>query len=95
MRVFDFCMKNTHGIRRPGSAAVDLAYVAAGRFEVFYEYGLNPWDVAAGAFIVQQAGGVVTDFRRGGNFLFGREIVATNNSVFEEFMRVVEGHFKI
>lgn len=94
MRVFDFCMKNTHGIRRPGSAAVDLAYVAAGRFEVFYEYGLNPWDVAAGAFIVQQAGGRVTDFRRGGNYLFGKEIVAANHSVFEEFIRVLEGYFK-
>lgn len=90
MKIFDFCMRNTHGIRRPGSAAVDLAYVACGRFEAFYEYGLNAWDVAAGAFIVQQAGGSVTDFKGGNNFVFGKEIVASNNKVHEEFMQVVE-----
>jgi myo-inositol-1(or 4)-monophosphatase len=55
-------MQNTHGLRRLGSAATDLAYVACGRFEGFYEYCLQPWDVAAGAFLVQQAGGKVTDF---------------------------------
>ena len=90
MKIFDFCMRNTHGIRRPGSAAVDLAYVACGRFEAFYEYGLNAWDVAAGAFIVQQAGGSVTDFKGGNDFVFGKEIVASNNKVHEEFMQVVE-----
>ena len=90
MEIFDFCMKNTHGIRRPGSAAVDLAYVAAGRFEAFYEYGLNSWDVAAGAFIVQQAGGKVSDFNGGNDFVFGKEIIATNDLVFDEFLNVVK-----
>jgi myo-inositol-1(or 4)-monophosphatase len=71
-------MQNTHGIRRVGSAAVDLAYVACGRFEGFFEYNLNAWDVAAGAYIVQCAGGIVTDFKDGENFLFGREIIAAN-----------------
>lgn len=89
MEIFDFCMKNTHGIRRPGSAAVDLAYVACGRFEVFYEYGLNSWDVAAGVFIVQQAGGKVSDFSGGTNFVFGKEVVATNAFVFDEFLEIV------
>lgn len=69
-------LNDTHGIRRLGSAAVDLAYVACGRIEGFFEYNLNPWDVAAGAFIVQQAGGVVTDFGGGNNFMFGRELCA-------------------
>lgn len=69
-------LKQTHGVRRLGSAATDLAYVAAGRFEGFFEYNLNPWDVAAGAFIVQQAGGIVTDFHGGSNFLYGRQICA-------------------
>ncbi|HRI79704.1 MAG TPA: inositol monophosphatase family protein [Cyclobacteriaceae bacterium] len=69
-------LKQSHGVRRLGSAATDLAYVAAGRFEGFFEYNLNPWDVAAGAFLVQQAGGMVTDFKGGDNFLFGGEIVA-------------------
>jgi myo-inositol-1(or 4)-monophosphatase len=90
MKIFDFCMHHTHGIRRPGSAAVDLAYVAAGRFEAFYEYGLNSWDIAAGAFLVQQAGGKVSDFSGSNNFLFGKEIVATNSNVFEEFLDVVK-----
>lgn len=69
-------LRQSHGVRRLGSAATDLAYVASGRFEGFFEYNLNPWDVAAGAFLVQQAGGIVTDFRGGGNFLHGREICA-------------------
>ncbi|WP_448518317.1 inositol monophosphatase family protein [Rhodoflexus sp.] len=67
----------THGFRRIGSAAVDLAYVAAGRFEAFYEKNLNAWDVAAGTLIVKEAGGIISDFHNGDNFLFGREIVAS------------------
>ena len=83
-------MRNTHGIRRPGSAAVDLAYVACGRFEAFYEYGLNAWDIAAGAFIVQQAGGKVSNFSGNSNFVFGKEIIATNSNVYQEFLDVVK-----
>ena len=73
--MLDSFMQRTHGLRRLGSAAVDLAYVACGRFEGFFEYNLNPWDVAAGAFIVQRAGGIVTDFKGEDNFIFGGEIV--------------------
>ena len=69
-------LKQSHGVRRLGSAATDLAYVACGRFEGFFEYNLNPWDVAAGAFLVQQAGGTVTDFSGQNNFLYGGEICA-------------------
>ena len=69
-------LRQSHGVRRLGSAATDLAYVACGRFEGFFEYNLNPWDVAAGAFLVQQAGGTVTDFSGGNNFLFGGELIA-------------------
>ncbi|MCB0494815.1 MAG: inositol monophosphatase [Cyclobacteriaceae bacterium] len=72
-------MKHTHGLRRMGSAAVDLAYVACGRFEGFFEYNLNPWDVAGGAFIVKEAGGTVTDFKGEDNFLFGKSIVAAGD----------------
>ncbi len=74
--VLNELMRNSHGLRRIGSAATDLAYVACGRFEAFYEYNLNAWDVAAGALIVQEAGGHVSDFKGGDDFLFGREIVA-------------------
>jgi myo-inositol-1(or 4)-monophosphatase len=83
----EFLLK-THGIRRLGSAATDLAYVAAGRFEGFFEYNLNPWDVAAGAFLVQQAGGYVTDFSGGGNFLHGGQIIAAN-AVHAEMLEVI------
>jgi myo-inositol-1(or 4)-monophosphatase len=93
MEVFDFCMRNTHGLRRLGSAAVDLVYVACGRIEAFYEYGLNSYDLAAGAFIVLEAGGKVSDFKGGSDFLFGKEIIACNSGVFEEFLRVVKEKF--
>ncbi len=93
MEVFDFCMRNTHGLRRLGSAAVDMAYVAAGRFEGFYEYGLNAWDVAAGAFIIERAGGKVSDFSGGDNYIFGKEIIATNSAISKEFLDVVRQKF--
>jgi myo-inositol-1(or 4)-monophosphatase len=89
MEVFKHFMKTTHGIRRPGSASVDLAWLAAGRFEVFYEYGLHAWDVAAGAFIVQQAGGQVTDFTGGHDFIFGKEIIATNRILHTDFQSAI------
>jgi myo-inositol-1(or 4)-monophosphatase len=85
---FRYLMEHSHGIRRLGSAAADLAYTACGRFEGFYEYGLSPWDVAAGALIVKNAGGKVTDFKGENDFLFGKEIIATNSNVFDEFSEV-------
>jgi myo-inositol-1(or 4)-monophosphatase len=94
MEVFRHFMKNTRGLRRLGSAATDLAYVACGRFEGFYEYSLQPWDVAAGAFLVQQAGGKVTDFSGGKNFVFGRELVAGNSVCFNEFLAAIKLYLK-
>lgn len=93
MKVFDYLMRHSSGLRRLGSAAVDLAYVACGRFEGFYEYGLRPWDVAAGAFLVQQAGGVVSDFKSGNNYLYGREIVATNQNIYSKLMEIISTNF--
>ncbi|MCF6366150.1 MAG: inositol monophosphatase [Bacteroidales bacterium] len=90
LKSLEYFMKNTRGIRRLGSAATDLAYVACGRFDAFYEYSLNVWDVAAGAFIVQQAGGRVADFNKGDNYLFGREMVATNSFVYKEFSDIIQ-----
>ncbi|MDA9563610.1 inositol monophosphatase [Flavobacteriales bacterium] len=88
-----FLTKNTRGIRRLGSAATDLAYVACGRFESFYEYGLSPWDVAAGAFIVQQAGGQVSDFNQQSNFIFGKEILASNTLIHQKMLIEIQRHF--
>lgn len=89
IKSFEYFMKNSRGLRRLGSAATDLAYVAAGRFDSFYEYSLSPWDVAAGAFLVQQAGGKVCDFDGGDNYLFGKEIIATNKNTFSEFKQII------
>ena len=93
LNFFKYMMQHTHGIRRLGSAAADLAYVACGRFDGFYEYGLSPWDVAAGSLIVKNAGGKVSDFQGGNNFLFGKEIIATNSNVFDEFSAVFVKYF--
>ncbi|MDO9154263.1 MAG: inositol monophosphatase family protein [Paludibacter sp.] len=78
MKFLEWTMKNARGVRRLGSAAADMVYVACGRFDAFWEYDLKPWDVAAGTVIVKEAGGTVTDYKGGDNYLFGREIVATN-----------------
>jgi myo-inositol-1(or 4)-monophosphatase len=86
-------MEKTHGVRRLGSAAVDLAYVACGRYDAFYEYHLKPWDVAAGTVLIRQAGGRVCDFWGGDDFLFGETYVATNGPVHEGFLALVKKHF--
>lgn len=87
-------MQKTHGLRRLGSAAVDLCYVASGRTEGFFEYNLNSYDVAAGALIVQEAGGKVTDFAGGGDYVFGRKIVASNGNIHREFLAVLDEFWK-
>ncbi len=93
MDLLSWCMRHTHGLRRIGSAAVDLAYVACGRFEGFFEYGLNAWDVAAGSLIVHEAGGKVTDFAGKKNYIFGKEILATNATIYNELADTVYQHF--
>ena len=94
MNTLKYLMENSRGLRRMGSAAVDLAYVACGRFEGFFEYGLNPWDVAGGAVIIQQAGGTVTDFSDGDGFLFGRQIIATNGLIHPELKDALARNFE-
>jgi myo-inositol-1(or 4)-monophosphatase len=94
MNTIDYFFNNTHGVRRMGSAATDLAYVACGRYDGFYEYNLSPWDVAAGALIVKQAGGRVSDFNGGDNYLFGKEIIAANSKVFNGFLNDVARFMK-
>jgi myo-inositol-1(or 4)-monophosphatase len=93
MALLEILMQRTHGIRRMGAAAVDLAYVAAGRFDGFYEYNLNSWDMAAGVLLIQEAGGVVTDFQGGDNYLFGGDIVAGSGSQQHELMETIREYF--
>jgi myo-inositol-1(or 4)-monophosphatase len=76
----------SHGVRRAGSAALDLAYVASGRLEAFWEFNLNPWDTAAGILLVKEAGGQVTDFSGGHFLLDSREILASNGLIHEELV---------
>ncbi len=83
-------LNTTHGIRRLGSAAIDLAFVACGRLEGFFEYNLNAWDVAAGVFIVENAGGKVTDFQGGSNFIFGGELCASNKTIHNEMLATIK-----
>jgi myo-inositol-1(or 4)-monophosphatase len=84
---WDFTMRS-HGVRRAGSAALDLASVACGRFDAFWEFGLNPWDTAAGVLLVKEAGGMVTDFAGREYHLGDRELVATNKRIQAEVQDV-------
>lgn len=78
-----------HAVRRAGSAALDLCYVAAGRFDGFWEMKLGPWDLAAGSLMVQEAGGRVTDFQGRSLGLNGREVLASNNRIHREMMKIL------
>ena len=80
---------NAHGIRRDGSAALDLAYVAAGRFDGFWEDGLNAWDMAAGALLVQEAGGTVTNYDNGPLNIYQPPIIASNGLIHQDMRRVI------
>jgi myo-inositol-1(or 4)-monophosphatase len=73
-----------------GSAATDIAYVACGRYDGFYEYGLNPWDIAAGLLLVKEAGGRVADFEGANNPLFSENIICSNSNNFSEFQSTVQ-----
>lgn len=89
MNCFTWFCKNSQGVRRLGSAATDIAYIACGRFEVFYEYGLHPWDIAAGIIILREAGGKISDFSGNEKNLSGEEIVASNSTVYPEVLEIV------
>ena len=88
VKLFSRFMQLSHGIRRPGSAALDLCSVAAGRFEAFWELKLNPWDKAAGSLVVTEAGGRVSDLAGGQLKLLGDEILSSNGLVHDEMCRV-------
>lgn len=90
MALFRDFYARTHGVRRDGAAALDLCYVAAGRFDGFWEYELNPWDVAAGILIVQEAGGTTTDFQGRPSTIFDRQILATNGKIHREMLEVIQ-----
>jgi len=89
LNVLKSLIDNSHGFRRLGSAAVDLCYVACGRVDGYFQHNLNAYDVAGGIIIVKEAGGLITDFKGGDNYIFGGEIVASNPKVHPELLNVV------
>lgn len=92
LAIFRDLAQKTAGIRRPGAAALDLAYVAAGRFDGFWEFGLKPWDMAAGALLILEAGGLVSDLSGEGGFLESGNVVAGTPKVFVPLLGLVREH---
>jgi myo-inositol-1(or 4)-monophosphatase len=94
LQILEDVMPKTAGVRRPGAAALDLAYIAAGRCDAFFELGLNPWDVAAGSLLVQEAGGLVGNLTGEADFLEQREIMAANPKVFAQLVPILGKYSK-
>ena len=89
---FSAFLKKTRAIRRLGSAAIDFCYVAQGVFEGFWEVSLNPWDICAGKLIVEEAGGIVTDFSNSEINIDSKQILATNKLVHQEMLEILQAH---
>lgn len=92
MAMFKEMLQKTSGVRRPGAACLDLAYVAAGRLDGFWEFGLNPWDIAAGILLVQEAGGLVGDFRGEQNYMQSGDVLAGNPKIFSQLLQLIAPH---
>ncbi len=93
LKVFQNVLYKVSDLRRAGAAALDLAYLAAGRCEGFFEIGLSPWDIAAGSLIIEEAGGIITDFSGGSDYLITGNIVAGNKIIHGELLKEVQGVF--
>jgi myo-inositol-1(or 4)-monophosphatase len=94
LKLFRAFFRKASDVRRAGSAALDLAYVAAGRLDGYWESGLNAWDIGAGALIVREAGGLVTDFSGDSGFLENGEVVAANPKMIGDLLRTIESNLK-
>ncbi len=92
LAMFKDIMPRTAGIRRPGSAALDLAFVAAGRYDGFWEFGLSPWDMAAGCLLITEAGGLVGDMEGNATYLQSGNVVAGNPKIFGQLLQVIAPH---
>jgi myo-inositol-1(or 4)-monophosphatase len=89
LKMFEAVMPHCAGLRRPGSAALDLCYVAAGSYDGFFETGLNAWDVAAGSLMITEAGGLIGNFTGEADFLYQREVVAGNPKVYGQLVQLL------
>ncbi|MFZ9315118.1 MAG: inositol monophosphatase family protein, partial [Burkholderiaceae bacterium] len=92
LSMFKEISEKAAGLRRPGAAAIDLAYVAAGRYDAFFEMGLMPWDAAAGSLLITEAGGFVGNFRGESDYLFAENILAGTPKVFAQMVGVLSGY---
>jgi len=92
MDILKDMMQKTAGLRRPGSAALDLAYTAAGRYDGFFETGLKPWDIAAGCLLITEAGGLVSDLQGNDSYLRSGHLCAGNPKVFAQMLQVIAPH---
>ena len=95
MTVLELVMRNCAGLRRPGAAALDLCYVAAGWYDAFFETGLQPWDVAAGSLMVSEAGGLIGNFSGDADYLYQREVLAGNPKIFGQLVKMLAPHSRV
>ncbi|MEJ6002391.1 inositol monophosphatase family protein [Paucibacter soli] len=95
MKMFEEVMTQCAGLRRPGAAALDLCYVAAGYYDAFFETGLNPWDVAAGSLIITEAGGLVGNFTGESDFLHQREIIAGSPKIYGQMVQILTPYTRV
>ena len=95
MDLLKYLVLNSHGVRRLGSASIDLAYVACGKFDCFFEYDLKPWDIAAGTLLVREAGGRFSDFSGNTKGLTGDETIAANELIYSEILEIISSFMKI
>jgi myo-inositol-1(or 4)-monophosphatase len=95
LKMFEAVMPHCAGLRRPGSAALDLCYVAAGNYDGFFETGLSPWDIAAGSLIITEAGGLIGNFTGESDFLHQREVVAGNPKIYGQLVKLLSPYTRI
>jgi myo-inositol-1(or 4)-monophosphatase len=95
VKMFEEVMQHCAGLRRPGAAALDLCYVAAGYYDAFFETGLQPWDVAAGSLIVSEAGGLIGNFTGEADFLHQREVVAGNPKIYGQLVTMLAPYTRV
>ena len=89
MPTFESLIGKCAGVRRTGSAALDLAYVASGRLDGFWEFGLKPWDIAAGSLLIQEAGGLISDLQGGEDYLNNGDVIAGTPKVFKSLLQTI------
>jgi myo-inositol-1(or 4)-monophosphatase len=95
VQMFEAVMQNCAGLRRPGAAALDLCYVAAGYYDGFFETGLNPWDIAAGSLMITEAGGLIGNFTGESDYLYQREVVAGNPRIYGQLVQILSPYTRV